>query len=51
MESVTFEGADEQGPIARLIIQKLSEALKPAKLYLRDDSASHAGHVAMQNAT
>merc|ERR1712061_619039 len=32
------------GPIATGITRKVEEALKPVKLVVRDDSASHSGH-------
>ena len=38
----------EQGPLATRITQKLTQAFEPTHLTLRDDSAQHAGHMAMQ---
>lgn len=32
------------GPVARIILQKLQSALSPQRLELEDDSARHAGH-------
>ncbi|QTN21025.1 BolA family transcriptional regulator [Brevundimonas sp. AJA228-03] len=33
-----------EGPIARIIRRKLTDALAPTRLEIEDDSARHAGH-------
>ena len=38
-------GDDAAGPVQAALRRKLSEALKPTRLDIVDDSARHAGHV------